>query len=95
MCNSGCSAVYRELRKPSGLHAAFGSDAQWLCVTAQYIAGNQVTDHIDEKTLAGIYPDMLDRTERQRPLLQVIGSARVDSTSVDRRCNDIAAVGSL
>ena len=59
------------------------------------MAGDQVTDHVVEKTFPGIYPDMLDRTERQCPMLQVIGRARVDPTCVDCRGNDIAAVGFL
>ena len=68
----GCRlALGRNLREPRRLQAALRADAQRVCLPAQHVAGNEVTNDAVKEVLFAVDQHMLDRAECLRAFLEL------------------------
>ena len=92
MCDCCRVAFLRQLRKPSGLQAAFGTDAQRVGLAAKHVACDQVANDAVEEVLLGVDQYVLDGAERQRALLERFRSRVIDAAGIDTCRDDVATV---
>ncbi len=82
-------------RQPRRLQTALGTDAQRVGIAPEHVAGDQVANDRVEVVLPRIDEHVLHGAEGVSALFELRRGRGIDAAGVDRRGDDLAAVGFL